>query len=68
YFRIFNPVLQGEKFDPDGAYVLKWCPELRGLPAAVIHQPWRHRPSPYPPPIVDHAKARERALRAFKSI
>ena len=40
YFRIFNPVLQGEKFDPDGDYVRKWVPELRDLPSNLIHRPW----------------------------
>jgi deoxyribodipyrimidine photo-lyase len=79
YFRIFNPVLQGEKFDPHGAYVRKWVPELAGLPDAVIHRPWqaphhvlsaagvvlgRH----YPHPLVDHGGARDRALAALKSI
>ncbi|WP_017925014.1 cryptochrome/photolyase family protein, partial [Burkholderia glumae] len=41
YFRIFNPVMQGRKFDPDGAYVRRWVPELAGLPADAIHEPWR---------------------------
>ena len=44
YFRVFNPVLQGEKFDPDGAYVRRWVPELARLPASVIHQPWSATP------------------------
>jgi deoxyribodipyrimidine photo-lyase len=70
YFRIFNPVLQGEKFDPDGDYVRKWCPELRDLPKAVIHRPWEHETGvkAYPARIVDHAAARERALLALKSL
>ena len=40
YFRIFNPVLQGEKFDPQGLYIRKWCPELSTLPDRLIHEPW----------------------------
>lgn len=69
FFRIFNPVLQGEKFDPDGAYVRRWCPELRHLPGKYIHRPWEHGSDvdAYPRPIVDHAFARERALLALKS-
>lgn len=76
YFRIFNPVLQGEKFDPDGAYVGKWVPELAQLPPKLIHQPWTATPielasagvtlgKTYPEPIVDHAAARARALAAY---
>ncbi|MFG1423415.1 cryptochrome/photolyase family protein [Roseixanthobacter liquoris] len=79
YFRIFNPVLQGEKFDPHGAYVRAFVPELSGLPPALIHKPWtgdaaalsragvRHG-ADYPRPIVDHARARARALEAFAQI
>ncbi len=76
YFRVFNPVLQGEKFDPDGAYVSKWVPELARLPAKLIHQPWEATPmelaaagitlgKTYPEPIVDHKAARTRALAAY---
>ncbi len=63
WFRIFNPVTQGLKFDPDGAYVRRWVPELAELPGASVHEPWKapHRPD-YPPPIVDHAFARARFL------
>jgi deoxyribodipyrimidine photo-lyase len=79
YFRIFNPVLQGAKFDPDGDYVRRWVPELASLPAPDIHAPWEAPPlslaeasvelgKSYPRPIVDHAKARDRALAAFASI
>jgi deoxyribodipyrimidine photo-lyase len=76
YFRIFNPVLQAEKFDPDGAYVRRWVPELARLAAAETHAPWRASTEAlaragvvlgkiYPKPIVDHAFARARALAAF---
>ena len=76
YFRIFNPVLQAEKFDPEGAYVRRWIPELARIPAAFIHRPWTAPPlvlmeagvslvSGYPAPIVDHAFARKRALEAL---
>ncbi|MBR0828726.1 deoxyribodipyrimidine photo-lyase [Bradyrhizobium manausense] len=79
YFRVFNPVLQGEKFDPDGTYVRRWLPELKGLPAKLVHQPWRATPielasagvvlgSTYPEPIVDHTRGRERALAAYARI
>jgi deoxyribodipyrimidine photo-lyase len=79
YFRIFNPVLQGEKFDPDGTYVRRWVPELAGLPAKFIHRPWE-APAlllaeagvtlgrSYPAPIVDHAAARARALKALAAV
>ena len=76
YFRIFNPVLQGEKFDPDGRYVREFVPELARLPDAVMHKPWTAPPlllreagitlgKTYPEPLVDHAQARQRALKAF---
>ena len=70
YYRIFNPVLQGEKFDPDGAYVKKWVPELQGVDAEFIHRPWDMAvpPKAYINRIVDHAVARDRALEAFKKI
>lgn len=78
YFRVFNPVLQGEKFDPDGDYVRRYVPELAKLPARDIHRPWEAPEAilraagvrlgeTYPRPIVDHAKARERALAAFEA-
>jgi deoxyribodipyrimidine photo-lyase len=76
YFRIFNPVLQGEKFDPDGVYVGRWLPELKMLPPKLMHQPWTATPlelagagvrlgATYPAPVVDHAAARARALAAY---
>jgi len=69
YFRIFNPILQGEKFDPTGDYVRKWIPELAKLPGAAIHRPW-DAPGQvnYPAPIVDHDVARKRALAALDKI
>lgn len=79
YFRIFAPVLQGEKFDPNGDYVRTYVPELKNMPNQWIHKPWQapHQilaragitlGKEYPSPIVDHDAARERALAAFKSI
>jgi deoxyribodipyrimidine photo-lyase len=79
YFRIFSPMGQGEKFDPDGRYVRRWVPELARLPDAAIHSPWTADPlilraagvslgQTYPRPIVDHAFARDRALQALKAI
>ncbi len=79
YFRVFNPMLQGEKFDPDGAYVRHWVPELAKLPAKHIHKPWEapalvlaeagiRLGKEYPEPIIAHGKGRERALAAFQSI
>ena len=75
YFRIFNPILQGEKFDKDGEYVKKWIPELRNMPKKFIHKPWELNDSnilkigkEYPLPIVIHEKARSLALNAFKRI
>ncbi|HEV2572092.1 MAG TPA: deoxyribodipyrimidine photo-lyase [Beijerinckiaceae bacterium] len=79
YFRIFNPILQGEKFDPLGRYVRQFVPELAELPDAYVHKPWTAPAEvlkkagialgkTYPKPIVDHAEARARALAAFKSL
>lgn len=70
YFRVFNPVLQGEKFEPNGDYVRRWVPELKSVPLKWIHKPWEAPPDilgrcDYPAPIVDHAEARDRALDAF---
>jgi deoxyribodipyrimidine photo-lyase len=67
YFRIFNPVTQGRRFDPDGSYVRRFVPELRDLPDRTIHTPWTGaRPDDYPPPIVDHAERRELALARYR--
>ncbi len=70
FFRIFNPLLQAEKTDPDGDYVRRWLPELAHLPGAKIHRPWlADLPgSVYPSRIVDHAAARSRALAAFQGL
>ena len=71
YFRIFNPVLQGEKFDGDGAYTRHWVPELAEVPERYLHKPWEApgNPAPkYPAPIVDLTFGRERALAAFKKL
>jgi deoxyribodipyrimidine photo-lyase len=71
WFRVFNPVTQGQKFDPSGDYVKRWVPELAGCPEAYIHEPWKAPESlqahlDYPMPIVDHAFARERFLATAK--
>ena len=79
YFRIFNPILQGEKFDPDGAYVKRFVPELARLASPLIHKPWKADAKQlaaagivlgktYPRPIVDHDAARRRALESFRTI
>jgi deoxyribodipyrimidine photo-lyase len=79
YFRIFAPVLQGQKFDPDGVYVRRWVPELARLPDKFLHAPWTapaevleyagvELGATYPEPIVDHAEARAEALAAFKRL
>jgi deoxyribodipyrimidine photo-lyase len=69
YFRIFNPVLQGEKFDPEGLYVRRWLPELSGLPKRTLHRPWETGGvAGYPAPLVEHSTARAEALAAFKGL
>jgi deoxyribodipyrimidine photo-lyase len=72
YFRVFNPVLQGAKFDPKGEYVRRWVPELAGLPDSAIHSPWTaSKPPPasvYPERVVEHGAARDRALAAFQTV
>ncbi len=79
YFRVFNPIIQGEKFDQDGAYVKAFCPELADLPLKFLHKPWE-APEPvladagvrlgetYPLPIVEHTTARNRALAAYQTM
>lgn len=79
YFRIFNPVRQGERFDPEGGYVRRWIPEIASLPSRWIHKPWLAPESTlvkcdvrlgdtYPHPVVEHDFARERALAAYRQI
>ena len=79
YFRVFNPITQGEKFDPEGDYVRTWVPELAKLPNEFLHHPWDASEGTlraagvqlgvnYPKPIVDHGAARKRALAAFEEI
>ena len=70
FFRIFNPVLQGQKFDPEGTYVRRFVPELADVPDKFIHRPWE-APSPprgYPAPIVDLGTGRDRAMAAFRAL
>ncbi len=64
YFRVFNPVTQGKKFDPDGSYIRQWVPELAELPTSRIHQP--EGVSGYPTPIVDHQAERAEALARYE--
>ena len=79
YFRVFNPVTQGRKFDPHAHYVRRWVPEIAALPDRYIHSPWDAPPSAlaeadvelgrtYPNRIVDHREARDRALAAYERI
>lgn len=71
YYRIFNPVLQGLKFDPNGDYVKKYVPELAKLPPELIHEPWKDagaKPKNYPAPVVDLKSSRTRALNAYQTL
>ncbi len=79
YFRIFNPVLQGQRFDPQGGYVRRWVPELAALPAAYVHKPWSAPAGvlrdadialgrDYPLPVVDLGSSRQRALSAYQAM
>lgn len=79
YFRIFNPISQGPKFDPNGDYIRKWCPELSKLPNSLIHRPHEATEmelraagielgKTYPKPIVDHKQAREAALAGYEAV
>lgn len=78
YFRVFQPVTQGEKFDPEGIYIRRWVPELAQVSTKFIHEPWKMAKSEqirarceigkhYPAPVVDHAMARERVLEAYRA-
>lgn len=66
YFRVFNPTLQGAKFDPDGAYIRRWVPELAHVDD--VHKLDGSRPAPYPQPIVDHSQERLEALRRYRAL
>lgn len=79
YFRVFNPVTQGERYDPEGAYVRRWLPELTRIPSRWIHRPWEapaetlraagvRLGGTYPHPIIDHAEARKRALALYDAL
>jgi deoxyribodipyrimidine photo-lyase len=79
FIRIFNPITQSQKFDPDGSYIRRWVPEIAMLPAPLIHTPWNAPPdlfldptrnlaTPYPSPLVDHRAGRQRALDAFAQL
>jgi deoxyribodipyrimidine photo-lyase len=71
YFRVFNPVTQGERFDPDGDYVRHWVPELRHLAGRAAHRPWEHDDGyahGYPERVVDHAVERQEALDRYRSV
>jgi deoxyribodipyrimidine photo-lyase len=70
YFRIFNPTLQGTKFDPDGSYVRRWVPELAGVEGKAVHEPWKLRggvPNGYPEPVVDHGAERKESLARYEA-
>jgi deoxyribodipyrimidine photo-lyase len=78
YFRVFNPILQSKKFDPEGSFIKRWIPELAAVPARFVHTPWEMDAKKqqqsgciigedYPPPIVDHDFARERILEIYKN-
>ena len=66
YFRIFNPVTQGQKFDPEGHYIKRWLPELSGLNAAQIHTPWKENAPHYYPPLLDLGESRRDALSKYQ--
>jgi deoxyribodipyrimidine photo-lyase len=71
YFRIFNPITQSERFDPDGTYIHRYLPELIDVPLEHLHQPWKNPaglPAGYPPPIVDHAAERKESLDRFAAV
>jgi deoxyribodipyrimidine photo-lyase len=78
FFRVFNPTLQGQRFDPEGLFVKQWLPELARVPIEFIHEPWKMKPvdqqkydvvigRDYPAPIIEHSFARDRALRHYRN-
>lgn len=68
YFRIFNPITQGRRFDPDGDYVRRWVPELAVIEGPGVHEPGPRRPDDYPPPLVDHRSEREEAMLRYRVV
>jgi deoxyribodipyrimidine photo-lyase len=70
YTRVFNPSLQQERYDPDGAYVRRWVPELADVPDRYLSRPWEMHepPAGYPAPIVDHAQERRRAIEEYRRV
>ena len=71
YFRVLNPTLQSERFDPTGEYIRRWVPELRDVPARYVHEPWSAPdgvPDGYPLPVVDHAEERRVALERYERV
>ncbi len=70
YFRVFNPVLQGKRYDPDGDYVRRWIPELTGVEGGAVHEPWSLEvpPAGYPAPMLDHHAERDEALRRYEAV
>jgi deoxyribodipyrimidine photo-lyase len=71
YFRVFNPVTQAKKFDPDGVYLRRWLPELADAPLDLLHEPWKDSSllirSGYPAPMVDLVSSRQDALTAYQA-
>jgi len=78
FFRVFNPTLQGQRFDPDGVFVKQWLPELGNVPIELVHEPWKMKlvdqqkynviiGRDYPAPIIEHSFARNRALRHYRN-
>jgi deoxyribodipyrimidine photo-lyase len=77
FFRVFNPTLQGQRFDPDGVFVKRWLPELAQVPVELVHEPWKMSQADqrkvnviigrdYPAPIIEHGFARNRALQHYR--
>ncbi|HTP11412.1 MAG TPA: FAD-binding domain-containing protein, partial [Anaerolineae bacterium] len=77
FFRVFNPTLQGQRFDPEGVFVKQWLPKLSSVPIELVHEPWKLSAGDqrqygvgigrdYPAPIIDHGFARDRALRHYR--